>query len=243
MPDTFIPPKVDVINTSVGIDVGLKEFAATSDGEFIPNPRFLRKMEPKLKRAQRKHSKKKKGSKNKEKARIKLAKLHKKVANQRKDFVTKTANSIFKSNDLVAIEDLSSSNMMRNHKLAKSIADASWFQFRQALAWQAAKQGKHLVVINRYFPSSKTCSCCGAKRSLTLADRTYECDSCGLKLDRDINAARNILKEGIHLMSNTAGTAEIHACGNMNCQTSIISESEVMEADSAQEAQSLSGVG
>ena len=134
--------------------------------------------------------------------------------------------------------------MMWNHKLAKSIADASWFQFRQALAWQAAKQGKHLVVINRYFTSSKTCSCCGANESsLSLADRTYECDSCGLKLDRDINAANNILKEGIHLMSNTAGTAEIHACGDMNCQTSITSESDVMEADSAQEAQSLSGVG
>lgn len=235
--DSFLPSKTPIIETMVGVDVGLKEFAITSDGEFFGNPKFLRRMEPKIKKAARRHSKKTKGSKNKEKTRIKLARLHKKVSNQRKDFINKAAHSIVKSNDLIVIEDLSSNNMMKNHSLAKSIADVSWFQFKCALEWQSVKRGKHLVKIGRFFPSSKTCSCCGHKQDMPLDVRTFVCESCGFTLDRDINASMNILNEGIRLFKqNTAGTAEIHACGDMNCKTNE-TEQSVSLASSAQEAQ------
>ncbi len=213
--DNFYPPLVTEINSGVGIDVGLKEFAITSDAEIISNPRFYRKAEKQLKKLQHKHSKKQNSSNNKNKARIKLAKKYKQVTNKRTDFIKKTANSIVKNNDLIVVETLNIQGMMKNHKLAKSIADVSWYQFQQELQWQCKKQGKWFTKINQWIPSSKMCNCCGhIKSDLTLSDRIYNCDNCGLSIDRDLNAAINIYKEGLNKL-NTVGTMEIHACGNM----------------------------
>ena len=204
---------VEEINNAIGIDLGLKSFAVTSDAEIIENPKFYRKAEKKLTKIQRSHSRKQKGSSNREKVRVKLAKTHKIITNQRKDFCNQVASSIAKNNDLIAIEDLNVKGMMKNHNLAKSVADVSWGQFISALKWQAHKRGKYLVEINRWYPSSKTCSCCGGhKADLTLTDRVYVCPDCGFEIDRDLNAAINILQEGIR-QHNTVGTTEINACG------------------------------
>mgnify|MGYP001240559887 CR=1 FL=1 len=210
--DDVITPVTEITN-AIGIDVGLKSFAITSDAEIIDNPKFYRAAEKKILKVQRSHSKKQKGSNNREKSRVKLAKIYKKVANQRKNFCNQVASSIVKNNDLIAIESLNVKGMIKNHKLAKSIADVSWGQFSEALKWQALKRGKHLVEINQWYPSSKTCSNCGYhKADLVLDDRLYVCPDCGFEIDRDLNAAFNILQEGLR-QYNTVGTTEIYACG------------------------------
>lgn len=210
--DNFLPEKSPIIENVVGIDLGLKEFAILSDGEIIKNPKFGKKSKGRLVRLQQSHSKKVKGSKNKEKSRVLLAKQHRKVARQRKDFVTQVACSIAKSNDLIIVEDLNIQGMVKNHKLAGSISDTGWGGFVSALKWQCDKRGKHFQKIDRWFPSSKTCSCCGEiKKDLTLSDRTYNCIHCGHSIDRDLNASINIEREGLRIF-NTAGTAEINAC-------------------------------
>jgi putative transposase len=227
LPDDYFPPTIFEITSGIGIDVGLKEYAITSDAEIISNPKFMKSSEKKLKRRNKHHSRKKSGSQNREKARRKLAKLHRKIKNQRKDFINKTANSIIKNNDVVVVETLNIQGMMKNHKLAKSIADVSWFQFHEALKWQCQKQGKIFTKINPWYPSSKKCSSCGEiKKDLGLSDRTYKCLFCDFEIDRDLNAALNILSEGIS--KYTVGTTEINACGD----TSLV-------GDSAKEASNL----
>lgn len=213
--DSYIPTPIEV-NSVVGIDLGLKEFLISSDGELIENPKYFRKSEVKLKRAQRKHSRKKKASKNRNKARIRVAKVHRKIKNQRKNFVGQLSSSIAKDYDLIALESLNIKGMIKNRCLSKSISDASWSMFVSSLKWQCLKRGKTIVHVGTFFPSSKTCSCCGEiKTDLKLSDRTYECSSCGFEIDRDLNAAINIRKEGLRLFQNTAGTAEINACRDM----------------------------
>ena len=214
IPDIIEP--VTEINSAVGIDVGLKSFAVTSDGEVIDNPKFYKRSENKLAKLQRQHSKKLKGSSNREKSRLRLAKQHKKVANQRKDFINQVASSIAKNNDLIAVEDLNIKGMVKNNSLAKSIHDIGWGMFLTALEWQCFKRGKHFVKISRWFPSSKTCSSCGGyKDDLVLNDRVYVCPDCGFEIDRDLNASFNILQEGLRIHQNTVGTTEINACGYM----------------------------
>ena len=205
---------IDTITNTIGIDLGLKSFAVTSDAEIIDNPKFYKKVEKKISKLQRKVSKKQKGSKNREKSRVKLLKAYKKVTNQRKNFCNQVSSTIVKNNDLIAIENLNVKNMIKNPRLSKSISDVSWGRFIFALKWQAHKRGKQLVEINRWYPSSKTCSNCGQhKADLKLSDRLYVCPDCGFEIDRDLNAAINILQEGIR-QYNTAGTAEINACGD-----------------------------
>lgn len=199
---------------SVGIDVGLKEFAVTSDHTIFKNPRFLRKSDPKLKLLQRRVSKKQKGSQNKEHARYLLARQHRKVARQRKDFITKTAHSIVKMHDLVAVEDLNIAGMKKNHCLAKSIGDVGWDGFFEQLSWQCRKQGKYFIKVDQFAPTSRACSACGAKQDMPLSVRTYECAHCGLKMDRDFNAAINIRNWAVN-STTRAGTAQINACGDM----------------------------
>lgn len=207
---------VTEINNSIGIDIGLKSFAVTSDSEVIDNPKFYKRSQNKLTKLQRQHSKKLKGSSNREKLRLRLAKQHKKVANQRKDFINQVTSSITKNNDLVAVEDLNVKGMVKNHKLSKAIHDVGWGMFLTTLEWQCFKRGKHFVKISRWFPSSKTCSSCGGyKDDLVLNDRVYVCPDCGFEIDRDLNAAFNILNEGLRLHQNTVGTTEINACGSM----------------------------
>ena len=187
----------------VGIDVGIKDFAITSDGEKFDNPKFLRKSEKKLKMLQRRLSKKQKGSKNREKARVKLAKQHEKVANQRYDFLQKLSTNLVKNHDLIVIESLRVKSMIRNHKLAKSISDASWAEFVRLLAYKCEWNRKMLVQIGTFFPSSQFCNNCGYKNPEVkdLGIREWTCPECGAHHDRDINAANNILHEGVRIIS------------------------------------------
>lgn len=186
------------IKSAVGIDVGIKEFITTSDGEVVENPHFLKKQNKKLKKKQRELSKKNKNSKNREKAIYKVAKLHKKISNQRNDFIKQNASMIAKLYDFVSVENLNVKGMIKNHKLAQSIIDVSFSSFLQELEWQCKKRGKIFYKIDRFFPSSKTCHCCGNINSnLTLSDRIYKCPNCGIIIDRDLNASINILTKGL----------------------------------------------
>ena len=184
------------LETKVGIDLGLNEFAITSDGEEFDNPKWLRKQEQKLKKAQRNLSRKKKGSKNREKARIKVAKIHEKIANQRKDYLHKISSYITNENQVIVIEDLKVSNMMSNHKLAKAIGEVSWYEFRIMLEYKCKWKGRQLIIAPTNYASSQLCSNCGNKSQQTkdLSCRTYVCEKCGMILDRDINASINLLK-------------------------------------------------
>ncbi len=179
----------------LGIDMGIKDFAVFSDGSKIQNPRILNKKLRKLKRASRQHSKKKKGSKNREKSRIKLAKQHEKVVNCRKDFQHKLSTEIAENQgfNCIAMETLNVKGMIKNHKLARHIQDAAWFQFKTFLKYKLEERGKTLLEIGTFLPSSKMCSCGKINNKLTLKDRFWNCD-CGLRHDRDILAANNIKK-------------------------------------------------
>lgn len=175
-------------STSIGVDLGLKYFAITSDGQVFDNPKHLRKAESRLKYVQRKYSK------NKGKRTLKrLAVLHEKVANNRKDFLHKVSSELIKNHDTVCTETLQVSNMLKNHCLAKSISDAGWGMFVTMLEYKADWYGKNLIKIGTFEPSSKMCSCCGAiNKELTLKDRKWTCNTCNSFLDRDVNASINI---------------------------------------------------
>ncbi|TRU69668.1 MAG: transposase [Microcystis viridis Mv_BB_P_19951000_S69] len=188
----------------VGIDLGLNHFLTDSNGDKIDNPRFLRQAERRLKKAQRKLSKKKKGSQKRLKQKSKVARLHLKVSRQRKDFAVKTAKALIQSNDLVVYEDLKVSNMVKNPKLAKSISDASWSMFTDWLDYFGKIHGKFVIAVNPQY-TSQQCSDCGNLVKKTLSVRTHIC-SCGCVLDRDENAAINILAR-----ANTVGRTEIQA--------------------------------
>jgi putative transposase len=190
----------------IGIDLGLNHFLTDSNGDKIDNPRFLRKAEKRLKKAQRKLSKKKRGSQKRLKQKSQVARLHLKVSRQRKDFAVKTAKALIQSNDLVVYEDLKVSNLVKNRKLAKSISDASWSMFTNWLDYFGKIHGKFVIAVNPQY-TSQQCSDCGNIVKKTLSVRTHIC-SCGCVLDRDENAAINILAR-----ANTVGRTEIQALG------------------------------
>ena len=196
-------------NKSVGLDMGLKDLIITSEGEVFKNNRYTRKYEDKLVGAQRHLSRKKKGSKGFENQRLKVARLHEKISNSRTDYLHKCSISLVSRYDTICIEDLNVKGMMRDHRLAKSISDASWGSFVNMITYKADWNGKKVIKIDRYFPSSQTCNVCGNvnKQIKNLSIRDWECPSCHTHHNRDVNAAINILHLGLN-KHTSAGTVD-----------------------------------
>lgn len=210
----------------IGIDLGIKELATCSNGEVYANSKFTNKYFFKLKREQRCLSKRQRDSKNKAKQRIIVAKVHRKIRNSRLDALHKATSSITKTKcRIIVLEDLNVKGMMKNHKLAKAIADASFYELKRQITYKTFFYGGEVHLINRYFPSSKTCSNCGTvKEDLKLSERIYNCDDCGFSLDRDLNAAINIER------FYTVSSSEINAFGeNVRLGSSLLVSSSLVE--------------
>ena len=213
------PKSLSSTYNDVGLDIGLDHLIVTSEGDKTPNPRYFRKTQTKLRKAQKALSRKIKGSKNWQQARHKVARLHQKVTRQRKWLFHQIVNGLITSYDSIIIEDLNVQGMMKNRRLSKSIADASWSTFVGILSYKANWYGKEVLKINRFFPSSKKCHCCGFKvKDMSLSIREWKCPSCDIVHDRDINAAKNIMKEGLMVyhgvIENSGGTARsLNGCG------------------------------
>ncbi len=194
---------------TIGVDLGIKDFLATSEGEVIENPKFLRNSIQRLKVLQRRASKKQKGSSNRKKANKRVAILHEKIANQRQDFLHKTSTKLIRENQTICLENLGVSNMIKNHNLAQSISDVSWGEFNRMIEYKAEWYGVNILRIGRFAPSSKTCSSCGSiNKELQLKDREWACTNCSTVLDRDVNAAVNIKSFALKNYSGVECTVE-----------------------------------
>lgn len=192
-------------DTSVGIDLGIKDFAILSDGTKYGNNKFLENGQKKLKRLQRRFSKTQKGSKRRERLRIKIARQHRRISNRRSDFLHKLTTDITIKFDTICLENLNVQGMMQNHHFANAISSVAWNEFVRQLVYKAEWNGKNVIFIGRFEPSSKTCSCCGyVKKDLTLKDRSWICPQCGANHDRDVNVAINIRNFGLHPQAQVA---------------------------------------
>ena len=192
-------------DAAVGVDLGITTLAALSTGEKVANPKYEKADRAKLAKAQRNLARKKKGSANRAKARLKVARIHARIADRRRDHLHKFTTRLVRENQVIAIEDLSVRNMVKNRSLARAISDASWSELRRMLEYKADWHGRELVAIDRWYPSSKTCSDCGhLLRSLPLNVREWVCAECGTVHDRDVNAAKNVLAVGL----------AVNACGD-----------------------------
>ena len=199
----------------VGIDVGLKEFAVLSDNTTIKREKHLDKYKDKLIREQRWLSRKVKGSNNRKKQIQKVQVVHRKIRNTRNDFLHKTSSNMIAKYSGVVLEDLNIKGMMKNSKLARSISDVGWYEFSRMLEYKSLWNAKHFIKVNRWYASSKICNECGNKKvDLRLEDRTYVCESCGTIIDRDYNASKNILDEGLNMLKTTVGHTGSNACGD-----------------------------
>jgi len=198
------------VNKAIGIDLGIKNFAVCSDGTIFENIKTTKKYAKKLMYEQRQLSKKQKGSNNRAKQRKQVALIHEKIRNVRVDNIHKFTTQIVKTNDIIAIENLNVRGMIKNHNLAKVIADASWYETTRQLAYKSGWNSRKLVKIDRFFPSSKTCNMCNfINQNLTLKDREWICPNCKTVLDRDLNASKNILKQGLNIISGCGTQSEI----------------------------------
>ena len=220
--DVAHPAQLPATSAVVGVDLGIKDFAVTSDGEKIPNPRRLARRERNLARYQRRMARKVKGSANRAKARAKVARAHRKVRASRADFLHRASARLVRDHDVIVIEDLAVKNMIRTRPLAKAISDCGWGCFRRMIEYKAARAGRHLIVTGRWYPSSKTCSACGhLLADLSLKTRTWQCPSCGTRHDRDINAAKNILAAGLAV---TACGADVRHSGSSRVRSAVKQE-------------------
>ena len=198
----------------VGIDLGIKEFATLSDNTVFENQKYLRNSQSKIQLIQKHISKKVRGSSRYRKLKLRLAKLHNHVANSRFNYIHNITSYLVNNYDMICIEDLNVSGMMKNHCLSGSVSDASFSMFRSQLEYKCGWYGKELVVIDRFYPSSKTCSCCGWKDpDLKLSDRVFKCENCGNEMDRDLNAAINIKRVGVDILYNRMQSSEVTSCG------------------------------
>ena len=201
MEDTELK-KFEHTNKQVGIDLGVKDFVITSDGKVFENKHFLKKEEKKMKRLQRQLSRKVKGSNNREKQRVKIAKLYERMTNKKEAYIHFVVNELLSHYDSIFMEDLNVQGMLRNHNLAKAIQEVGFYKFNEIFTNKALVNNKQVVSVDRFYPSSKTCHNCGYKKEyLKLSDRSWVCPQCGTKHDRDINAAVNILLEGKRMLT------------------------------------------
>jgi putative transposase len=232
--DAADPAQLPATCAAVGVDLGIKDFAVTSDGDKIANPRKLARRERNLARYQRRMARCRVGSANRVKARAKVARAHRKVRASRADFLHRVSARLVRDHDVIVIEDLAVKNMIRNRSLAKAISDCGWGEFRRQLEYKAARAGRHLVVIDRWYPSSKTCSACGhLLRSLSLSTRHWTCPSCGTRHNRDMNAAQNILAAGLAVAQGDLGDAcgaDVRHSGSSRVQSAVKQESRPVTA-------------
>ena len=230
-------PTPNTEGTAIGIDLGMTDFAITSTGSKYPNPRHIKKHESNLKRKQRKLSRKVKGSNGRNKARKLAARVHQRISNSRQDFLHKLSHKLVNENQVIVAEDLAVKNMVKNHCLAKAISDCGWSSFVGMLNYKCERSGKIFVKVDRFFPSSKTCSNCYHRvSSLPLDVRQWTCPICGTNHDRDVNAAQNLKAEGLRILS--LGTSETADGGNV--RPSRGRKTSVRRSPSKSEARSLS---
>jgi putative transposase len=226
--DADAPEPLQETGRVVGVDLGVTDFAVTSGGERIANPRHLERKARSLARYQRRLARCQERSANRAKAAAKVARAHRKVRNARRDFLHRASTSLVRKADLIVIEDLAVSNMIRNRHLARAISGCGWGEFRRQLEYKCERYGRHLVVVDRWYPSSKTCSACGhLLADLSLSTRNWRCPSCGTRHDRDINAAKNILAAGLAVARGSPGDAcgaEVRHSGSLRMRSAAKQE-------------------
>lgn len=220
------PNPKSTIGPIVGVDVGLIHFATLSDGTKIDAPKPLRVSMLRLRRKSRQHSRKQKGSNNRRKSALSLSRLHRRIKNQRKDFLHKVSTRLARTKQAIVVENLNVRGMSKNRRLSRSIMDSGWSAFRRMLEYKTIWYGSKLIVADRFYPSSKTCSACGIKKdSLALSDRVFKCEFCGIEIDRDLNAARNLAN------LSTGSSPGINACGDGSSGDQFVGrETAVVEA-------------
>jgi putative transposase len=220
--DGDAPGSLEETGRAVGVDLGVRDFAVTSAGERIAKPRCPERRAVNLARYQRRLARCQKGSRNRAKAKAKVARAHRKARNARQDFLHRASTRLVRDHDVIVIEDLNVSGMVKNRHLARAISDCGWGEFRRQLEYKCERYGRQLVVVDRWYPSSKTCSACGhLLADLSLSTRTWQCPSCGTRHDRDVNAAKNILAAGLAVAACGAG---IRHSGSSRVQPAVKQE-------------------